>query len=99
MDNLDVELELKLTLHFHLIKPEKMTQSYPGHPGSIEIDALSIMDIEVPEVLFRELMNEYEDAFIEEILDKADDGERGLRVDHTGIYYKYKYKNKGETYV
>ncbi len=88
MGNLRLDLEVAIELHFDLVKPEPMTRHYPGHPGYVEVNAISIMDVEVSQRLFRELMREYEDVFIDEILDKVSNDERGPQQ-KKGIFSRY----------
>ncbi len=67
-----------------------MTQDYPGSPASVDIDSIWILGVVVSHDLFRELMDKYEDVFIEEILDKADKSGRGFEVKHTRGYYNHR---------
>ena len=97
MDNLRLDLELNVTLHFDLIKAESMTRDYPGHPGSVEINAISIEGIEIAEDLFKRLMLSFGATFHQEILDNAAYGERG-EAQTRNIFYKL-IKKQGDTHV
>ena len=60
----------------------------PGHPAMVDIYSISILGVEVSYDLFRELMKSYEDVFIGEILDKADQSERGFKTEHPEFIIK-----------
>ena len=59
----------ELTLHYSETPWQGMTRTYPGHPGEITIDAISIDGQELTNRMFNELMHRNEDAFMEKILD------------------------------
>ena len=67
--NMKCEIDLTLDLHYEVIPWETQTYDNPGHPGEIEITAISLMDIELSVEITKKLLNEYEDIFVEHILD------------------------------
>ena len=68
-ENMKCEIDLTLDLHYEIIPWEKQTWSYPGHPGEIEITSISLVGIALPWQIINKLLLEYEDVFVEHILD------------------------------
>ena len=68
-ETIKCEIDLTLDLHYNVIPWEPDNRFSPGHPGEIEITSISLMDTELHWTLVKKLLDEYEDTFIEHILD------------------------------
>ena len=71
--NMKCEIDLTLDLHYNIILWEPDTRFSPGHPGEIEITSISLMNIELPYEITKNLLDEYEDVFVEHILDNNEE--------------------------
>lgn len=67
MATIKISLEIPFEIDYTSYKPEQMTRDYPGYPGYIDINSISMFDIELPWSIYYQLKAKFEETILEQI--------------------------------
>ena len=74
MATITINLEVPVEIDYTAYKSEQMTRDYPGYPGYIDINAISIFDRELSWNLYYEFKAKFEEEILEQIRDELEGG-------------------------
>ena len=70
-ENMKCAIDLTLELHYEVLPWDLVEQYSLKYPGQIVITGISLMDMKLPWEIVKKLLDEYEEIFIEHILDNS----------------------------